>query len=117
MRVVHDGEPIATEVEVADSFLARARGLMFRRPLPADGALVFPFEAAASRSVHMAFVTFPIDAVWVLGGTVEHVKRLAPWVGLGRARADTLIELPAGTAAAAGVAPGDPIGVEGEREI
>jgi hypothetical protein len=41
---------------------------------------------------------------------VTHVKRLRSWVGLGRARADTLLELPAG--AADGVAVGDVVHVE-----
>lgn len=96
---------LATEVEVADSFLSRARGLMFRRSVPEGYALVFEFEAAARRSLHMAFVPFAIDAVFLVDGRVESVTRLAPWTGLAWGRADTIVELPAG--AAADVAVGD----------
>ena len=110
MRVLHDGEPLATDVEVADSTLARARGLMFRRSIPEDYALVFTFDDVARRDVHMLFVPFPLDAVWLVDGEVEQVKRLRPWIGLGAARADTLIELPAGAAAAVDV--GDAVTVE-----
>ena len=112
MRVLHDGEPLATDVEVADSTLARARGLMFRRSLPDGYGLVFRFGRPARRSIHMLFVPFPLDAVWLVEGEVTHVKRLRPWVGLGLGRADTLVELPAGAADAVEV--GDRVALEGD---
>lgn len=110
MRVLHDGTPLATEVDVADSTLARARGLMFRRSIPEDYALVFRFDDVARRDVHMVFVPFPLDALWLVGNEVERVARLRPWWGLASAEADTLLELPAG--AAASVEPGDEVEVE-----
>jgi uncharacterized membrane protein (UPF0127 family) len=111
-RIVHDGAAVlATDVDVADSFLSRARGLMFRRSFPDDAALVFPFEAEATRTLHMVCVPFDIDAVWLRNRRVERVTRLSAWTGLGRARADTVVELPAG--AAADVRPGDELRIEG----
>jgi len=86
-------------VTVADSVLAKARGLMFRRSFPEGSALVFPFSRAAPRTLHMVAVPFDIDAVWLRDGRVERVARLSAWTGFGRATADTVIELPAGTAA------------------
>ena len=108
MRVVHDdGErrTLATDVEVADSFFARGRGLMFRRSIPDGYALVFPFDRAATRRLHMVAVPFPIDAVWTVDGEVRKTARLAAWTGHGAAAADTVYELPAG--AADGVTAGD----------
>jgi len=114
MRVRHESmsgsRVLANDVDVAASTLARARGLMFRRSVPKDYALVFEFDDAAVRDVHMLFVPFPIDAVWLVDDEVTHVKRLRSWLGLGRARADTLIELPAG--AADDVAVGDTVHVD-----
>lgn len=115
MRLVHrndeDGENgsrlLAADVDVARSTLEQARGLMFRRSMPDDYALVFPFDAADTRWLHMLFVPFAIDAVWLVDGEVTATKRLAPFVGLGRGRADTIVELPAG--AAEGVAAGDEV--------
>lgn len=103
MRLVHEpagGEPrvLATEVDSADGFLTRARGLMFRRSIPEDYALVFHFGRPANRGLHMVFVPFPIDAVWLVDGEVTATERLAAWTGRGRAEADTVIELPAGAA-------------------
>lgn len=110
MRLLHDDAPLATRVEVADSFLARARGLTFRRSLPEDHALLFAFDRPATRSLHMLFVPFSIDAVWLVDGRVTRVARLEPWIGVARGRADTIVELPAG--AADGLEPGDAVRIE-----
>lgn len=110
MRLVHepaDGDPrvLADRVERADRFLLKLRGLMFRRRIPEDYALVFEFDRSARRGVHMLFVPFPIDVVWTVADEVTRVRTLRAWVGLGWARADRFVELPAGTAQ--GVRPGD----------
>lgn len=89
---------LATDVRVADSGLRQAIGLMGRVSLPEGFGLVFPFESAAPRFVHMLGVGTAIDAIWLVDGRVERVGRLRPMIGVGRAQADTLIELPAGAA-------------------
>lgn len=114
MQVVHerDGETtvLASDVEVADSFVSRARGLMFRRSIPSGCALVFEFGGRARRDVHMVFVPFAIDALWLVGEEVQRVETLAAWTGLASAEADRLVELPAGRAD--GVRVGDAVRVE-----
>jgi uncharacterized membrane protein (UPF0127 family) len=102
-----DARVLATQVDVAASLPARARGLMFRRSIPGDYALVFPFDGADVRWLHMLCVPFDIDAVWAVDGRVRRVERLAAWTGLARAEADLVVELPAGAASA--VTPGDRI--------
>ncbi|SDZ93320.1 hypothetical protein SAMN04488065_1299 [Haloplanus vescus] len=96
----HDGNEsvLATDVTVADSFLQQARGLMFRSSFPGGSALVFPFDHAAKRTLHMVAVPFDIDALWIRDDRVEHVARLSAWTGIGRGVADTVVELPAGAA-------------------
>lgn len=115
VRVVHeiDGteRTLATDVDVADGLLSQGLGLMFRRSIPDDYALVFPFGRVSKRGLHMLCVPFDIDAVWVVGDEVQAVKRLSAWTGHGRAKADTVIELPAG--AADGVEAGDTVRIEG----
>ncbi len=108
VRVVHEAEAprtLADHVEVADSVVARARGLTFRRSVPDGYAMVFPFRHADTRRLHMVFVPFPLDAVWTVDGEVTAVERLSAWTGYGAARADRVYELPAG--GADGVAVGD----------
>ena len=114
MRVVHDSGPerrvLATELEFADSFLEQGLGLMFRRSISDDYALVFRFRRQRRRGLHMVFVPFDIDAVWTADGVVQGVERLSAWTDRGSHVADTVIELPAG--AADGVEPGDRVAVE-----
>ncbi len=104
MQLVHWPEAsggrqiLASDIEIADSTMAQIRGLMFRRSLADESALIFQFDSTAKRDVHMLFVPFAVDALWLVDGEVEAKKRLKPWIGLGRATADTLVELPAGTA-------------------
>ncbi|WP_336021756.1 DUF192 domain-containing protein [Halobellus salinisoli] len=103
MRVVHDtnGEEtrtLAGDVDVADTFLTQARGLMFRRSIPEDYAMAFTFEEAKERNLHMVFVPFDLDALWIVEGEVRAKKRLRAWRGFGAAVADAIVELPAGVA-------------------
>ena len=95
VRVVSNGTVLASTVEVADSPLARARGLMFRRSIPDDFAMVFTFDRVRQRSVHMCFVPFPLTVIWAVDGQVARADRLSAWVGVARAKADLLVELPA----------------------
>ncbi len=115
MRLVHRHGPsgdrvshvLASDVDVARSTLDQARGLMFRRSIPDDYALVFTFDDVDTQWLHMLFVPFAIDALWLVDGEVRTRKRLAPFVGLGRGSADTVVELPAGATDA--VEPGDEV--------
>jgi uncharacterized membrane protein (UPF0127 family) len=114
VRVVHeprgDRRVLASEVETADSLVSQGLGLMFRRSIPEKYALVFRFGRQKQRSLHMVFVPFAIDALWLADGVVQQVRTLSPWTGHGRAVADTVIELPEG--AADHVDPGDRVVVE-----
>ncbi|MFB6073267.1 MAG: DUF192 domain-containing protein [Halobacterium sp.] len=105
-----DARTLASTVDTADSFLVQARGLMFRRSIPDDYALVFDFADAASRDAHMVFVPFDIDALWVENEEVQHATTLSAWTGRDEARCDTLVELPAG--AASDVRVGDRVWLE-----
>lgn len=103
---------LATEVEVADSFLSKARGLMFRTSIPEEFALVMEvggglFGDSSEQAVHMLFVRMPLDVVWLLDDEVQLVERLDPWGGHSGTRTDRIVELPAG--GAAGVAVGDTV--------
>ncbi|GGL63579.1 DUF192 domain-containing protein [Halocalculus aciditolerans] len=103
MRLVHDpadgdARVLAADVEVADSFFARARGLTFRRAIPDDYALAFPFGRVKRDALHMLFVPFAVDAVWTVDDEVRGKKRLPAWTGHTAFRADAVYELPAGAA-------------------
>ncbi|MHB9288517.1 DUF192 domain-containing protein [Halobacteriales archaeon Cl-PHB] len=128
MRVVHepaseDGTApeavLATTVEVADSLRSQVMGLRFRDNLAADHALLIEVpdsllsfsSGPSAATVDMLGVGFPIDVCWLVDGEVTLVKTLRPWLGLGKAPADTVLELPAGATEAVSV--GDRVRVEG----
>src|SRR6056297_834014 len=124
MRVVHDpdGErrALATDVEIADTFVTKTLGLMGQSSIPDEYALVFTFgepdflhrlfDTIPRQYIHMLFVRTPLDVLWLREDEVVKTETLSPWFGLGAARADTIIELPAGAAEAVEV--GDTVVVE-----
>ena len=91
-----EGKVVCEKCVVADSPLARMRGLLGRRTLP-QGEGVFLRPAA---SIHTFFMRFPIDAVFVdADGTVVGVEpELRPWRVAGRKGAKGVLELAAGEA-------------------
>lgn len=119
MRLINEGtgKIIASEVELADSFLRRFRGLMFRRRFPPGKALFFKFNKPGRHGVHMSFVWFPIDLVYLDPGfkVVEVHTRLKPWrMHRPKAVAKYLIELPAGVATRVRIRIGHKILLEGK---
>ena len=115
-RIVHEqtGRALATDVEIADSLFSRARGLMFRGSIPDDYALVLEMGdglfGPGRQTIHMLFVRFPIDVIWLVDDEVTRVTQLSPWRGVAGARANRVLELPAG--GADGVEAGDTVRVE-----
>lgn len=94
-----DGDVLADDVYLADGFLARAIGLMFRSSVPDGYALVFEFGRERRVGLHTFFVRFPIDAVFLdRDGVVRSVDTLRPWLGYASERASAVVELPAGAA-------------------
>lgn len=115
MAVVHEtvgGErtTLASTVDAAETTVEQVRGLTFRRSIPEDYAMVFPFDRSGRRSIHTVFVPFDIDVCWIVDNTVERVATLPAWRGFGVAMADTIVEFPAGTARTVSV--GDTISIE-----
>ena len=110
---------LAERLEDGASFWAKFMGLMGRGSLPAGDGLWLPGE----NGIHMLFMRFPIDVVFVSGqadGTsgrhrVLSVRRaLPPWRGVvWRIRgARGVLELPAGTIEASGTVVGDEIAID-----
>ena len=106
------GETLVRAGRVADSAVSRLRGLIgSRRLADGEGLLIAP-----CKSVHTFFMSYPIDIVYVNSSLevrgIDHA--LAPW-RLGRFFRNVryVLELPAGTARAAGVRVGDRLQVDG----
>jgi uncharacterized protein len=100
-----DGSIVCERCVLADTALARMRGLLGRRDLPSgEGILLKP-----ASSVHMAFMRFPIDAVFLDRDlrVVKVASDLQPWRMAGSRSAKAVLEIPAGEAARRGLSVGD----------
>jgi hypothetical protein len=99
------GKLVCERCEIAESSFARARGLLGRDGLEPGGGMLID----RAGSVHMFFMRFPIDAVFLdRNRKVLRVKKqLAPWRVAAARRAVATLELPAGAAAEAGLEEGD----------
>ena len=98
-RAVHErsGKVLADELEMPRTMFGRGIGLMFRKRLdPGRGMWINP-----CRGIHMMFMNFPIDAVFLDGR--EQVKRvyrnLPAWYGVvwWEIGARSVLELPPGS--------------------
>jgi uncharacterized membrane protein (UPF0127 family) len=100
-----DGSIVCERCVLADTALARMRGLLGRRELPSgEGILLKP-----ASSVHMAFMRFPIDAVFLDGDSrvVKVAADLQPWRVAGARGSKAVLEIPAGEASRRGLSVGD----------
>jgi uncharacterized protein len=100
-----DGSIVCERCVLADTALARMRGLLGRRELPSgEGILLKP-----ASSVHMAFMKFAIDAVFLDGESrvVKVAADLQPWKVAGARGSKAVLEIPAGEAKRRGLSVGD----------
>ena len=100
-----DGAVVCERCEIPESAFGRMRGLLGRDGLAPGGGMLID----RAPSVHMFFMRFPIDVVFLDRDrkVVRVVERLRPWRVASARRAAAALELPAGAAAAAGVRGGD----------
>ena len=59
------GDGTRVRVEVADTYPALARGLMFRDPLADDEGMLFMFDIQGRHGFWMKNVRAPLDIVWL----------------------------------------------------
>jgi uncharacterized membrane protein (UPF0127 family) len=106
-RVEAEGKgTIATDVAVAEGIWSRFMGLMGKRDLPAGHGLCLK----PCSQIHMFFMRFPIDAVFIDGDgrVLRCYPDLKPWrITRIVSNAKACLELPAGTIAGAQLQVGD----------
>jgi uncharacterized protein len=93
------------KASVARNFVSRFMGLMGKKGIAKDEALVFP----KCNSVHTFFMRFPIDVVFVGkdGVVTDIIEAMAPWrMCLPRLKAAHTIELDAFRSKELGLSPG-----------
>jgi len=105
-----DGTVVCARCVVTDSAWTRSKGLLGRASLDEDeGILLRP-----AGSIHMFFMRFPIDAVFLDRdlNVLRVAVGLRPWRMASKRGAKAVLELPAGRCAQVGLAEGDRIVLE-----
>jgi uncharacterized protein len=100
-----EGAVLCERCEIPESAFGRARGLLGRGSFePGTGMLI-----DRAGSVHMFFMRFPIDVVFVDRNrkVVRIVRELRPWRVAGARKAVAALELPVGAVDEAGLEKGD----------
>ena len=65
--------------QIATTDAQKARGLMFRESLPADGAMVFAFDAPRQMSFWMKNTLIPLDIAFLTAdGAITEIKSMFP---------------------------------------
>ncbi len=106
---------LATKIDVADSHLKRAKGLMFAKKKP-NHALIFDFGRNSWAPIHMLFVFHSIDCLWLdeqmrVLDKVEHILPFNPYVAPYH-KARFMVEMPAGTCGSTQTKIGDQLSIE-----
>ena len=101
---------LATRADVADTSAKRRTGLLKHHRLESgEGLWIIPCE-----SVHTFFMKFAIDLVYLdKNKKVRKVRHaVPPWRASACFSANSILELPAGTAKETGTQPGDQLSIE-----
>jgi len=95
----YNGAKIARNIEFTRTMSSQVMGLMFRKCIPYDYSMIFILKKPSQVSIHMLFVFFPIDVIFLNEEKkIMGLSRLRPWVGY-KAMEDIkyIIEMKAGT--------------------
>lgn len=104
------GITLAENLEIANTFWRRFRGLMYKKELKTGNGLYI----SPCNSIHMFFMRFPLDIVFVdkqfrVLHTIESIKpwRISPIIK----KSTGIFELPMGTLKSSGTVIGDYTGI------
>lgn len=119
LRRTHDDAVVCDRMSLGESFSERFLGLMGRGSMDAGEGLYLK-----TSSIHMMFMRFPIDALFVAKPDEQGVrkvvgmrKHLPPWRGIVMPvrGAEGVVEMPAGTLERCGIAVDDGVVFEAEE--
>jgi len=112
VAVISGEERIVFETELADTFEAQQKGLMFRTELADDEAMLFPSEEPAVRGFWMKNTPLPLDIIFVgVDGRISNIAAMTVPYSTESVYSDGLasavFEIRGGLAEELGIVPGD----------
>lgn len=108
--ITKNGMCVISHIEYAESLFSRTLGLMFRAHIKDDYGLLFSFERQTICDVHMLFVPFDIDIIFLdYNNTVVDLCTLIAWTGRYKTNCFNFVECKKGTIIKNGIIVGDNI--------
>ena len=110
MILKSDGAVISTDARCIQNIIGQMRGLMFKRHIGDNYALIFYFKKKRIVDLHMLFVPFSIDVLLLDGDLViMDTATLRPWVGYykSKKKGTYVVEMKAGVVVRCGLKVGD----------
>lgn len=103
-------------VEVASTFIDRARGLSGHAPLGRNDGMLFVFPTPSAGAFWMDGMLYPLDFIWIANGRVVGVAENAPPMNVGGYKlyyppvpVDYVLEVNAGTVKKFGIGVGNKV--------
>ncbi|NOR59696.1 MAG: DUF192 domain-containing protein [Methanosarcinales archaeon] len=109
MVLIYSGKPIANEISYAKNIFSQMLGLMLHKSIPEDFALIFVLKRSGTVGVHMLFMLFPIDVIFLdADKKIIGTATLKPWTGHKRMKGvKYIIEMNQGTVERFNLVPGE----------
>jgi uncharacterized protein len=80
--VKYNSFEIARNIETCRTQISQMIGLMFRSSIPSDYAMIFVMKKPSSVGIHMLFMRFPIDVIFLNEDKqIIGLSHLKPWTG------------------------------------
>lgn len=103
-EIINKNIILADKAKYFDNFFFKAKGLMFTRPLRRGHGLILvaPNEGILETTIHMLFVFYPVDIIWLNSEKIvvdikQKVLPFIPWI-IPKEPAKYVVELPINTA-------------------
>ena len=82
MVLIYNGTPIANEISYAKNIFSQMPGLMLHKSISWDFALILIIKRSGTVGVHMLFMRFPIDVIFLdADKKIIGTATLKPWTG------------------------------------
>lgn len=109
MVLKYNGTPVANEISYTKNIFSQMLGLMLHKSIPGDFALIFVLKRPGTVGVHMLFMLFPIDVIFLdEDKKILGTATLKPWIGHKRMkRVKYIIEMNQGTVERFNLMPGE----------
>jgi uncharacterized membrane protein (UPF0127 family) len=80
MVLIYNGTPVANNISYAKNIFSQMLGLMLHKSIPEDFALIFILKRPGTVGVHMLFMLFPIDIIFLdADKMILGTATLKPW--------------------------------------